>query len=466
MPVIAKNRPVDHSPATSAAARGRGLARLAELLGRHPHLFLAALALLVAVPYAVLGVGFVLDDWFALANAHFDGALAAAGHEQWLARPGQGLVYFLTFGLIGEHPLVFYAVQVVLSAVAAVLLYRLLHRLLEPTMALAVAALWVVIPNHGSLVRWPSAVGILVALILLLAAGLALTAPRPSLRTDIGAALLLAASVLCYEATAPAGAAAALVLPYLAHRRWRWRVAILGCFALGVAVAWMLIFFHPAKAAVHVTADLTQMVPAHFGWGIAPKPGPAAVVGLLGLLGLVAVIVKASTIGGRARQVDWLVVAGLAIIVLGTLPFVRYYYAPLGAGDRANVVAGIGTALCWCGLARLAWRWWRPFAAAATLVVVASMAAAGIEGDRAWHGAAELGRRVLAAVPAEAPEGTLVVGPEPVQVRNVAPFLDRSNIEPAIQLRLDDPSVTARLSYSLDDFVSVPISLRIDTRRL
>lgn len=93
---------------------------------RHPNLALAVLAVAVAIPYAVLGVGFVLDDWFALGNAHFDGALGAAGRESFLYRPGQGVAYALTFGLIGEHPLVHYVLQVALSAVAAVLLYKLL----------------------------------------------------------------------------------------------------------------------------------------------------------------------------------------------------------------------------------------------------------------------------------------------------------------------------------------------------
>ncbi len=46
---------------------------------RHPYWSLTTLAVLVALPYALFGVGFVLDDWLALGNARFDGALAAAG---------------------------------------------------------------------------------------------------------------------------------------------------------------------------------------------------------------------------------------------------------------------------------------------------------------------------------------------------------------------------------------------------
>src|SRR5687768_13036889 len=95
---------------------------------RYAYASLPTLAVLVAWPYALFGVGFVLDDWLALGNARFDGALAAAPRDYWLNRPGQGAVWALTFGLIGEHPLGHYALQVALSAVTAVLLYRLLLR--------------------------------------------------------------------------------------------------------------------------------------------------------------------------------------------------------------------------------------------------------------------------------------------------------------------------------------------------
>jgi hypothetical protein len=432
------------------------------LIRRHPNLALTALAVAVALPYAVLGTGFVLDDWFALGNAHFDGAWGAAGRESFMNRPGQGLVYALTFGLIGEHPLAHYVLQVALSAVAAVLLYKLLVRLVDDGPALAVSALWLVVPNHGSLIRWPSASMILVGLVLLLIAGLLLTRTDGDPRADLAAAVLMAAAVLCYEAMAPAAAAAALLLPRLAAGRWRWRATAMGWAGVGAAMAWVLLHFHPSKESVDVTADLSQLFPAHFGWGVAPRPVLSVVVGLLGLAGLATVIVRART----RRSVDWLFVAGIVLIGLGTAPFLKYYYAPLGAGDRVNVVAGIGTALCWYALARLCWQWRRPVAGAAGAVVLGSMVAAGLEGDRTWHRAAREGQRILAALPAETPAGTIVVGPRPVQIRNVAAFLDLSNIEPAVQLRLDDRAASARMSWSERDFDSVPPELRIDVRDL
>lgn len=206
----------------------------------------------------------------------------AAGRGQWLARPGQGAVYSLTFGLVGAHPLIHYAIQVVLAAAAAVLLYRLLSRLIEPGPALGVAALWVVLPNHASLIDWPSAVGMLVALDLLLVGGVLLTAGRPSVGTELAAAAFLAASMLCYEATAPAAGVAALVLPWLVHRRPHWRGTALAWTALAGAGAWMVVNWNSAKSVVHVRADLTQLFPAHFGWGLASPAVAGFAAGALG----------------------------------------------------------------------------------------------------------------------------------------------------------------------------------------
>lgn len=49
---------------------------------------------------------------------------------------------------------------------------------------------------------------------------------------------------------------------------------------------------------------------------------------------------------------------------------------------------------------------------------------------------------------------------------NVAPFMDRSTIEPAVRRRLDDPSATARLTMTEREFDAVPPPLRIDVRTL
>jgi hypothetical protein len=431
---------------------------------RRSYWLLGALAVLVALPYALFGVGFVLDDWLALGNAHFDGALAAAPRDYWLNRPGQGVVWALTFGLIGEHPLVHYALQVALSAVTAMLLYRLLLRFLDQGPAFGIAALWLVVPNHGSLVRWASANMILVSLALLLGAALLLTRAEPTFRGDCAAALLLAISVLSYEATAPAAAVAALVLPRWVAGHWRWRASVVALAGTGAALAWVLVHLNPSKRGqIAATADLSRVFPAHFGWGVFPPGLVARLLVLVALAGLAVVAVRALAIGGRERRVEWLVPAGLVVIALGTLPFVRYNYEPVGVGDRLNVVAGIGTALCWYGLGRMLWQWRRPVGAAGAGVVVAAMAAFTVQGASDWHRAVRSGEQILAALPAE-PEGTIVVGPGMPVTGNVAPFMDRSTIEPAVRVRLGDRSATATLTRNLPEFEAVPPALRIDVR--
>ena len=75
----------------------------------------AGLSLLASLLYAVLGTGYVLDDWFTLRYAHFDGAWAAAGPDQHTARPGAAVVYAVVFG-IGRHPLAVLAIQAAIGA--------------------------------------------------------------------------------------------------------------------------------------------------------------------------------------------------------------------------------------------------------------------------------------------------------------------------------------------------------------
>jgi hypothetical protein len=69
---------------------------------------------------------------------------------------------------------------------------------------------------------------------------------------------------------------------------------------------------------------------------------------------------------------------------------------------------------------------------------------------------------VQAAIPA--PDGEIVVGPAPVQEGNLAAFLDRSNIEAALQRAYADASIRARMAEGPDDFAAVDPALRFDLR--
>src|SRR5829696_1017661 len=112
---------------------------------------IVALAVSVATAYAIAGTNFVLDDWYTLRNAHFDGAWAAAGENQRVARPGAWLVYALIFGAIGRHPLPVLLLQSGLSLASALLFFLLLRRLVPQALAGVAACLWLLLPNHTSL---------------------------------------------------------------------------------------------------------------------------------------------------------------------------------------------------------------------------------------------------------------------------------------------------------------------------
>jgi hypothetical protein len=395
---------------------------------------------LAAANYAIRGPGYVLDDWYALANAHFDGWWHAAGHDQWLARPGAGVAYAVMFGIIGRHPLAAYALLVVLNAVAAVLVWRLLRRFMDDFGAIFIAGVWVIVPDHGSLLYWPSAVNITLALVLLLAGLLVLADDRV-----LPAALVLAASVLCYEATAPAAVLGLAVVPWLLGRSAR-KPLLMGAAVLAPVAVWMIAFWHPSKRGLEVNPDFGQLLPAHLGWGVMPR-GPVAVgMGVVACVATTLLFVDAARRRRAAAPEAWLAIAGVATIIVGTAPFVHYFYGPLGFGDRVNVVAGVGTAMLWAALAIAAWRV-LPRAAAIALVGVAgaAMGVAGNQASTAWSDAGADAVSTLSRLESVAP-GTDVAVPAPPLRRNVAAFLDRSNVQSAVQLELDDRTLAAHLA--------------------
>jgi hypothetical protein len=417
------------------------------------------------LPFVVHRPGFVLDDWFTLRNAAFEGAFGAAGPDQELARPGAWLVYAVVFGPLAAHTWAILALSAVVHAATAVLTHRLLRPHLGPGIALTATALWAWLPNHVSTEAWASAANIAVAALALMA-GLVLIDPaQPRTRRRAGLALL-AASVLCYEATLPLAAVGVVALPWLPTRRVHVRGTVEGALALGAPTAWIVWNWHPAKHVDSGGADLSQVLPAHFGWGVLPAGGAATAGLLVVVLGLVGVLAGWVHTGrGPIGREGRALICGLVVVVLGVLPFVRYFYAPLGAGDRVSVVSSFGGALVWAGLLAIGIRHRREVAFAAVVLVAAAGAT---RWDRAelWHRAGADAVAIVAGVSAAipAPDGEIVVGPAPVQEGNLAAFLDRSNIEAALQRAYADPSTRARMATGPDDFAAVDPALRFDLR--
>lgn len=150
------------------------------------------------------------------------------------------------------------------------------------------------------------------------------------------------------------------------------------------------------------------------------------------------------------------------MVAIGALPFVRYFYSPVGLGDRVTVVSGIGGAMVLVGT--VAWVGSRHAAIASVLGVVV---VAGAVGHRAslisdYATAASDSRRILAHVEErwpEPPDDTIVFGPYPVVKRNIVAFVDA---DWPLQWFYKDRTVAAGFTLTPEAFAGFPADQRVD----
>ncbi|MBI2704073.1 MAG: hypothetical protein HYX32_02100 [Actinobacteria bacterium] len=426
-----------------------------------------AVSLLVSIPYLVLGPGLVMDDWWSLRNVRFDGAFAAAGSDQWSARPGAGVIYTVIFGLIGPHPLVLALLLAVLGAATACLLARLLATVFPPLLAVGASLIWVVMPNRLSVEVWASATNIAVSQVGAAGALLLVARRWQSTAGVVAIGLLTLVAALSYEASIPVMIAAALALGW-ARGGIEWRAT---GTVIGVSLAssvWIVLHYHPAKGVSRTIVDISQVVPANFGWGIFP----AGAIEKLGLvLGLLVVTIGAARVIARAFRPysgpgDQMAVAGAVLMVVGALPFLFYSYQPLGGGDRVNYLSSVGGAMVWMGGLDMVRRVDRRLMIVGAVLFVAFVLPVRIERWSLWHDAgldaADLGPSVRQALPS--PPERIVLGPNPIVVQNVAAFVEPYAAEAAVQLAYDDPRVVVRFAESPEEFDATPPDRRFDLR--
>jgi hypothetical protein len=303
-----------------------------------------ATVLLDVILYGRHGHGFVADDWEWLRNAHFDGPLAAGGWWQLRSRPGAWLSYFLTFGLVGDHPGVLYFILACLNgAVAAALVWTLTPRL-GLARAAGIAAVWVLIPNHTALYLWDSTLNVQLA-VLFTIIGLHLVAKRDDDRSVWIGVALLTASVLTYEITLGV-AGVAIVLLYW-RDGWRRITALLAPVVVAAAYSFLSTAHSLQQAALH-SKDVLE---AEFGTGLG-VPDALGKVSIAVLLILAAMsIVRLVRADVRSQMLDdKLVVAGLVVIALGLLPALKSGSNLQALGDRIDAVASIGVAMMLVGI--------------------------------------------------------------------------------------------------------------------
>lgn len=430
-------------------------------------LLLLATPLVIAAGYLLLGIGPVLDDWFALRNAHFDGALRAAGADQIAARPLGSLMYALVFGVFGRAVAPTVLLMAVMNGLTAALFARLLRAVAPAGVAVAAAWLWLVLPTTTSIEVWASASNISLGLVLSLTSlSLVDSVDGSEARRRMHwtlAALAAAGAVLSYEALLVLilGGAAALVV----HRRDRGRVmCTLGaCAGASAAFTWTVLHWHPRKNLTSVWGDVTQVLPANLGTGIAP--GATWMLIGLPIMGLTVMAVLPSwrhVLQDRAP----LLVLGWFLMLVGVLPFVKYTYAPVGAGDRVDVISSLGGAvLVACLLAEVG-RHRQAAVAVAAVAIAALSLPIRVREMRPWADAADDASLILGEVRTRAePGAAVVIGPQLVDRGGVTAIQLPYIAEAAIQLVLDDAEAAGTLTDSLAEFRSAS-GIKIDLRHL
>jgi hypothetical protein len=318
-------------------------------LGRHPHAVIVTVVLVLAVPYAIAGPNFLADDWVFLRNARFDGVLGAAGARQ-TGRPGAIVIYDLTFGAIGAHPLLLYVVQVGLWVVAALAVYAALRAFFPVLAALATTLVWLVVPNHSTLEMWASTSQALIALALLAVGvrGLARAADRDE--WSWWSVVAIAAAIAFYEVTAAAALAAVVIVPLLRGWRPRWGTLIGGVAVVALPVVWRL-----ANPSVYGAPtgrmDYGTVIPNNLSLGLKAYSEPGRIVAALALAAGLWALVRVARAETRDQTgpAERLAIAGLVIIGLGVAPLVGFRTNFLGMEDRLTVVSGVGGAMVWTG---------------------------------------------------------------------------------------------------------------------
>ncbi len=456
----ASRRVAEPVAATTRAPRtGEGLT-----VGPMAPVLVAAASLLFTAVYVVMGAGYVLDDWYTLANGRLDGATSAVAADQWRARPGTGVVSTLVFGPLGGHPGWTAMIQGLVSAATAALLVVTARRFVSPGRAAAIGLFWAVLPTHTSLVMWPSAANIGLSTLLGVAAVRWLADERRSRHAL--ALIALAIGILCYEALAPFAAAVTLAVPWVRRRRPDVSLTFAGAVVIGGATGWILLHWNSSKDLKH-TPDLGLALTGHFGEGAVGVGTMGVVVAGLAAVGMFALVWSAvrRDEGASLDRDAWLLLAGLAVIVVGLVPFARYFYAPFGPGDRFHFVSGIGGAMCWTALlARtVALRRDLGYVVGAGLLILG--AAAHVRQASVWHRGGADAEEILDAIVArwpEPPDERIVLGPAPIIEAGVAPFVSRSNLEYALRYRYGTTDVRAGVAHHEDDFATVPEALRVE----
>ncbi len=398
---------------------------------------------LLALPYLLAHPGPLADDWVFLRNGRFGGVWAAGPPQT--GRIGATVLYDLTFGFIGDRPLLLQLVQVLAWLAAALSLFGVLRAFLGVRLACVTTMVWIVVPTHASLEHWASTLPALVSLALLCQGIRLAKRAQEAQEVSLLAALVLGAAVCCYETSVAVAGVAFLVLGVQA-RPWTKPSAgrlVVGLGIVAAPIVWSLA--HPTLyRSVHGFIDPTLILPAHLSLGLAPfgPQGTAVmVVGMIGIGVAAGRLVRGlfPLVGLVAARIT---VAGLGVLVLGVAPLARFPTNFLGMDDRFTSTSGIGSALVWVGIALMITNVVRAVSDVPAGAVGASLAVAlvaitvplRVGQHRDFAGAAHEGRMMVAQWAAAVRPGQVVRLPGPVaNVGRVYGLNDGWNATAALQ---------------------------------
>jgi hypothetical protein len=470
-----RSRPLSNSiAATPLTARELGVAGL----------LLAVAAGGVFGAHVIHG-GLYADDWSLGSIYTFPGHGGALSDFLNLApaRPVQALYLFATFAVLGLSAPAQLVMALVLGVLAATLFYAVLRALgVVRLYASAIAVLALLFPASDATKLWADASpGMLsvsfYCLGLLLAIGALHRSGRRALILHLASLAFYALSIMTYETTAPLIAVSAPLFC-----RWAPRRDVIRRTVADVVLVALVLRFVTAQTHNTVNASLTAMsrhAKAIFEQGLTVfsqslfpfSSVPDRRLSLAIALAILGSGVAVLRLRGRADgnrellgQALAMTAAGACVAVAGwaiLIPAeIGYSPAAVGDGTRINDVAGFGIVVCVFGLLLTAGVvLFRGVPRSRTLAAVATSAAALVIGAGytyriavdigRWDTAQTIRSQVLGtlhhALP-RPPGGALVyvTGYNEAPYPNIGSFEYAWDLNAAVKLTYDDPSLTAR----------------------
>jgi hypothetical protein len=423
--VVSVGVPVDHHRGSSQLASSRYAPWL--------------VAVLAALPSAVWArrAGWIADDWYFTSVTRYGGLVS--GDLPWRTRPLHAAWISLSYGVLGEHPVLHALAMAALNALAAVLLLSVLRRHMPPDIAVVATSLWAAIPNRDASRFWPSTAPMLIGLCLALLAVLAL-GRRPLAVTGA----LLAASVLAYEASFPLGAGfvvAWLVIHGEAGRRAvDWSIAVVPLVA---ASGWVWLS-SPKREGAAPLATAERFLDSQLGAAtLGAASAPVVIATCVGLV----LVGRRLLRDRRARDADRAVVVGVALLLLGGAPFLLSGFDTGSSGlfDRGNTVAAIGTAVVLTGLLAMIPN--RRVVVVGGAVAVVAMTSMCLRDVRTWWLAVDEGRAMITELDEALPTGVAVVQvvPELPNRGGLSAFVGYNDVGDALGMRRGVPDLLATI---------------------